>query len=94
MRILKLTILTLVTVVGLLFIFNYIFLKTLHKDAIEFRQDQYSIARMTDLYMMACNDIKYQNSQECKDLEKQIDDTYLRIANNYKFINFYLKYVK
>ena len=97
MRILKryftITIIASITGIGLSITFNHYFFIELEKEAIEFKYNKYQITHLTELYMMACMDKKYKQDKECIDLSKQIEATYLRSENNYKFVNFYLKYI-
>ncbi len=70
------------------------FMTKLHEESIDFRKDQYQIAKLNDLYLLACMDKAYQETQECKDLSQDIKATLYRINNDYKYISFYFKYIK
>ncbi|MCK5110645.1 MAG: hypothetical protein KAQ94_03915 [Arcobacteraceae bacterium] len=92
-RYIIITIIASITGIGLSYTFQHYFTIELHKEALAFKKDKYIISHLTDLYMLACSDKKYQKDKECVILSKEIEVTYLRVNNDYKFVNFYLQYI-
>ncbi len=93
MRILKRSIVTFLSIFTIAFILNQYFFMKLHKEAKNFTEDKYKVSQLTDLYSMACTDEKYKQTKDCVNLSKEIQEIYLRADSDYKFINFYIKYM-
>lgn len=73
-------------------IFSMLFIKNFEQELVNYKKDKQFIEQSIDLYALACTSPQAASEQECKELTNKVHVTYEKMNNNYKLVNFYVKY--
>lgn len=89
----KIFITLVISVILLAQVTSMIFIEKFEKEFIEYRKDKQFIEQSIDLYALACTTPQGASEKECKELTNKVHIRYEKMNNDYKLVNFYVKYI-